>query len=69
MPEKKPKPKKKATPKKKVTLDIVLEEIKKIYKRLDEMEGDILALRGIARPKTSQPEEEIETRCDFLTSI
>ncbi len=57
-PEMKTKPKKKAAPKKKVALEDVLEEIKKIHQRLDKLEDDVLALRGIVRPQTTQTEEK-----------
>jgi len=55
-PKVKPKPKKKTAPTKKkkvtkVTPEDVLEEVKKIYERLDKIESDILALRGVVTIK------------------
>lgn len=57
-PKAKPKPKKKGAPKKKVALEDVIEEIKKINHRLDKMECDILALRGVVRPETVPNKKE-----------
>ena len=67
-------PKKKATPKKKVTLGVVLEEIKNIHKRLDDLEREILAIRGVTRSQTPQPKKEnedteLEIKFGFLTSL
>ena len=70
----KPKAKKRSAPKKKVTLEVVLEEMKKIHKKLDDLEREILAMRGVARSETPKPEEEsedteMEIRFGFLTSL
>ena len=73
-PKAKLKPKKKAAPKKKVTLEFIFEETKKIHKKLDDLEREILAMRGVARSQTPQPEKEnedteLETKFGFLTSL
>ena len=70
----KPKAKKRSAPKKKVTLEVVLEEMKKIHKKLNDLEREILAMRGVARSETPKPEEEsedteMEIRFGFLTSL
>lgn len=70
----KPKAKKRSAPKKKVTLEVVLEEMKKIHKKLDDLEREILAMRGVARSETPKPEEEsedteMEIKFGFLTSL
>jgi hypothetical protein len=69
----KPKAKKKSAPKKKVTLEVIFEDMKKIHKKLDDLEREILAMRGIERSQRSQPEEnedtEMEIKFGFLTSI
>jgi hypothetical protein len=52
-------PKRKATSaKKRPKLEDVISEIKKINERLDKVESDILALRGIAQPQTVPSKEE-----------
>jgi hypothetical protein len=58
MAKAKAKPKKKRAPKRGVTLEDVLEEIKKIYQRLDKMEDDILVLQGVVRPQTTPLEKK-----------
>lgn len=69
----KPRPKKKLAPKKKVTLEVIFEDMKKIHKKLDGLERDILAMRGVTTSHTPQPEEENDTEMEvkfgFLTSI
>lgn len=69
----KAKPKTKPSPKKKITITTLIDEIKKINKRINKLEKDIQSLRENAKPLTPQSEEdkkeEIETRFDFVTSI
>jgi hypothetical protein len=72
-PKIKPKPKQKSAPKKKVTLEVIFEDMKKIHKKLDDLEREILAIRGLTRSQTPQPENEddneIEVKFGFLTSL
>jgi hypothetical protein len=72
-PKAKPKPKKKSAPKKKVTLEVIFEDMEKIHKKLDDLEREILAIRGVGRSQTPQPAEEndaeIEIKFGFLTSL
>lgn len=72
-PKVKPKSKKKAAPKNRATLENVLGEINKIHQRLDKVESDVRALRGVASPQTPQPEEENDTEIEVkfwsLTSL
>ena len=72
-PKAKPKPKKKSAPKKKVTLEVIFEDMKKIHMKLDDLERKILAMQGIARSQTPQPEEEddedVVVKFGFLTSL
>ncbi len=69
----KAKPKKKSAPKKTVTLEVIFEEMKKIHKKLDDLEREILSMRGVAGSQTSHPENEndneIDVKFGFLTSI
>ena len=68
----KTKPKKKSAPKKKVTLEVIFEDMKKINMKLDDLRREILAMRGVVRSHTPQPEEdndEIEIKFGFLTSL
>ncbi len=68
-----PKPKQKSVPKKKVTLEVIFEDMKRIHKKLDDLEREILAMRGVAMSHTPQPEEEdddeVEVKFGFLTSL
>jgi len=58
------KPKEKRAPKKKVMPieyhkhEDILEELKKIYERLDKIEGDILVLQGIVQPQATPLEKK-----------
>lgn len=61
-PKVKAKPKKKAATKMRVTIEDALGEIKKIHGMLDKIEGDILTLRGVARPQTAPPEMKKATK-------
>jgi hypothetical protein len=69
----KPKAKKKSAPKKKVTLEVILEDMKKIHKKLDNLEKELLAMQGLTRSQTPRSDEEdeadIQVRFGFLTSI
>jgi hypothetical protein len=69
----KPRPKKKSAPKKKVTLEVIFEDMKKIHKKLDDLEKEILAMRGVAMSQPHQPEEEddddVVVKFGFLTSL
>jgi hypothetical protein len=68
----KPRPKKKSAPKKKATLEDVLGEIKRIHQRLDKIESDIRAPRGVTRsqaPLEEATDTDIETKFGFLTSL
>ena len=69
----KPKPKKKSAPKKKVTLEVIHEDMKKIHQKLDNLERELLAVRGATRSQTPRSKEEdeadIQVRFGFLTSI
>jgi tetrahydromethanopterin S-methyltransferase subunit G len=66
----KPKPMKKSAPKKKVTLEVIFEDMKKIHKKLDDLEREILAMRGDTMSHTPQSDEDdIEIRFGFLTSL
>lgn len=73
MAKPKAKPKTKPSPKKKITVTTLMDEIKKINKRINKLEKDIQSLRENSKPLTPQSEknknEEIETRFDFVTSI
>ena len=72
-PKAKLKAKKKSAPKKKVTLEVIFEDMKKIHKKLDSMEREILAIQGVIGSQTTPPKEEDETDLEvkfgFLTSI
>ena len=65
--------KKKSTPKKKVTLEVIFEDMKKIHKKLDNMEREILAIQRVIEPQAPPSKEEDETDLEvkfgFLTSI
>jgi hypothetical protein len=69
----KPKAKKKPAPKKKVTLEVIHEDMKKIHRKLDNLERELLAKPGVTKSQTPWPEDEDETdvqvRFGFLTSI
>jgi hypothetical protein len=69
----KPKAKKKSAPKKKVTLEVISEDLKKIHKKLENLEREILAIQGIIGSQTPSPKKEDETDLEvkfgFLTSI
>jgi hypothetical protein len=65
--------KKKSTPKKKVTLEAIFEDMKKIHKKLDNLEREILAIRGVigsqTPPSKKEDETDLEVKFGFLTSI
>lgn len=66
----KSKPMKKSAPKNKVTLEVIFEDIKKIHQKLDDLEREILAMRGVTMSHTPQlTDDEIEVRFGFLTSL
>ncbi len=73
-PKGKHRAKKKTAPKKKVTLEVIFEDMKKIHKKLDNMEREILAIQGVMGSQTPPPpkkedETDIEVKFGFLTSI
>ncbi len=69
----KPKPKQQSAPKEKVTLEVIFEDMKKIHRKLDDLERKILAMQGIARSQTPQFEEEddedVVVKFGFLASL
>jgi len=72
-PKAKPKARKKSAPKKKVTLEVIFEDMKKIHKKLDNLEREILAIQGVigsqTPPSKEEDETDIEVKFGFLTSI
>ena len=72
-PKAKVRPKEKSAPKEKITLEVIFEDMKKIHEKLDDLEREILAMRGVASPHTPQPEEEddeeVVVKFGFLTSL
>ena len=65
--------KKKSAPKKKVTLEVIFDDMKKIHKKLDNLEREILAVQGVIGSQTPPPKKEdetdIEVKFGFLTSV